>query len=233
MTGCAGSPPTSMSWDAPFTVMFFGAGILHRYLDVPEVLAEPLRPTEDVDVLIHAGAHASSHEATRAVEARLEACGWRPDMRSHRGNVHAYVSPGDIAVDIVIDVLYSEWDWAVVAQETAEEHTLPGGQVICVPSPALFLVCKLDASRNPKRWEGAYESHDLEDVAQLIAGRSRLLDSVAVCPPAARDWLREWGRDVLARTTFGAQTYACLEGNWPRGVDLVRLDTFVENLARQ
>ena len=34
MTGCAGSPPTSMSWDAPFTVMFFGAGIIKRAIEL-------------------------------------------------------------------------------------------------------------------------------------------------------------------------------------------------------
>jgi hypothetical protein len=213
-------------------VMFFGAGILHRYLDVPEVLAEPLRPTEDVDVLLHVTVQASSYEAARAVEAALQACGWRPDMRSHRRSIHAYVSPGDIAVDIAVDTLFPAHDWAVVAQDTAEDHTLPSGRLIRIPSPALFLVCKLEASRNPKRWEGPYEIHDLEDVAQLIAGSSRLRDSIVACPPAARRWLREWADDVLAGSTFGDQTSACLEGNWPRGVDLSKLDTFLDGLSQ-
>jgi hypothetical protein len=44
-------------------------------------------------------------------------------------------------------------------------------------------------------------------------------------------WLREWAEDVLARTTFGDQSYASLEGNWPRGVEISNLDQFLQNLA--
>ncbi len=217
----------ALGWRA----MFIGAGVLHRYLDVPAVLAEPLRPTEDVDALLHVVLDQSAQQVARIVEVALQRHGWRPDMRSHRRNVHAYVSPGGIPVDIVIDALYPEDDWPVVAQQTAEEQLLPSGRVIRLPSPALFLICKLHASMSPRRWEGPYESHDLEDVAQMIAGCSRLPGSVEGCPKPARDWLRAWSRDVLAGTTFGTQTYACLEGNWPKNIGLERLDTLLERLA--
>jgi len=50
-----------------WTVMFFGAGVLHRYLDVPAVLAEPFRPTEDVDALLHVSRQLPLHEAANAV----------------------------------------------------------------------------------------------------------------------------------------------------------------------
>jgi hypothetical protein len=211
-------------------VMFFGAGVLHRYLDVAEVIEETMRPTEDVDALVCVADQEDLGTLGRRIEVQLQQNGWKHDLRSHRRNAHAFISPRGIPVDIVIDALYPEDDWPVVAVESAEQQALPNGRTITIPSPALFLICKLDASKNPERWAGPYESHDLEDAAQLIAGCSRLRDSIESAAQPARHWLKEWAADVLAHTMFGTQSYACLEGNWPRGVDVSGLDEFLDRL---
>lgn len=58
-------------------VMLFGAGVLHRYLDVPEVLADPLRPTEDVDALVQLSAGPTEAASAGAFEASLRQRGWK------------------------------------------------------------------------------------------------------------------------------------------------------------
>lgn len=68
-------------------------------------------------------------------------------------------------------------------------------------------------------------------MAQLIAGCSRLAASVEDAPARAREWLRTWAREVQGGTRFGTQSLACLEGNWPRGIDIALLDAFIDRLA--
>ena len=165
-------------------------------------------------------------------DPRLRQHGWSPDLRPHRRNIHAYTSPGGVAVDIVMDVRYPLTDWPLIARESAEVQTFDEGRPFRVPTPALFMVCKLAASRSPRRWAGPYYSHDLEDVAQLMAGSTRLVDSVERADAKPRQWLHEWAIELLEGTTFGAQSRACLEGNWPRQVPLERLDGLLRFLAR-
>ena len=224
--GSVGEDLETLGWE----VMFFGAGVLHRYLDVACVIAEPMRPTEDVDVLVRVAATENPRTIAQEMEVELQRNGWKHNLRSHRRNVHAFISPGGIPVDIVIDSLYPADDWPVVASRSAERQQLQGGRTITLPSPALFLICKLEASKNAKRWDGPYESHDLEDVAQLLAGCSRLWRSIEAASPSAQLWLSEWATDVLSRSTFGTQSYACLEGNWPRGVEIELLDGLLRRL---
>ena len=211
-------------------ILFFGAGILPLYIDEPAVEAEPLRPTEDVDALVRMAGLVFGSVA--ALEAELRDRGWRPDLRVRRQNLFAYVSPDGVAVDFVFDSTLPSTDWPVRALETRERRTLPSGLAIQVPSPALYLLCKVAASRSRHRWEGAYESHDLEDVAVLLAGCTALAESVDTAPEDARRALREWAKEVdTRRTVYGSQAYACLEGNWPRGADIDQLDKWLERLA--
>lgn len=211
-------------------VMFFGAGVLPLYLDRDEVRDDLPRPTEDVDALVRMASAVAKD--IPGMESELRRRGWKPDLRRHRRNLHAYIGPGGIPVDFVFDVAYPPEDWPVFALRTRERRTLPSGRAVTVPSPALYLVCKLAASRNEARWEGAYESHDLEDVALLLAGCSALAESVGACPSAARDYLRTWAVEVReAETVYGSRAYACLEGNWPRSVPVEQLDEWLVALA--
>jgi hypothetical protein len=127
-------------------VMFFGAGVLPLYLDRDVVRADLPRPTEDVDALVRM-ASAIAKDVPE-MESKLLERGWKPDLRGHRPNLHAYISPAGIPVDFVFDVAYPPDDWPVLALGTRETQALPSGRAITVPSPALYLVCKLAASRN-------------------------------------------------------------------------------------
>lgn len=215
-------------------VMFFGAGVLALYLDNELVSAEALRPTDDVDALIGLpGAQSKPiNILVNAVEATLRDHSWRLDMRPHRRNQYAYLSPNGIAVDFVFDELCSPNDWVLVAQESAQPFKLPSGRTISIPTPGVFLVCKSDASRSDGRWEAALQSHDIEDIVLLMAGCTTLERSIAAAPNAAREYLRVWANELLeSESDYGQRAYACLEGNWPRAVEIEEMDRLLEILA--
>jgi hypothetical protein len=215
-------------------VMFFGAGVIPLYVEDSE-LASDLRPTEDLDALVGLSAAVSGQvdNEVRKIEQALREHGWTPDLRPHRRNVYAYLSPSGIAVDFVFDVLQPPTDWPVVAQASAMDFRLGSGRTVRIPTPALFLVCKAEASRSKKRWSGAYDSHDLEDIAMLIAGCETLASSAEQVPPDATDYLAEWARELLTGSTeYGQQAYACLEGNWPRNVHISLLDRVLRKMVQ-
>lgn len=216
-------------------IMFFGAGILWLYLDRPEIALE-LRPTEDVDALVclPQQTERSAQLEVHRIERELQTRGWSLDVRSHRRNQHAYLSPSGIAVDFAFDQLYPDDDWIVVARESAIVHHLPYDCKVKIPAPSLFLAAKIAASRNPKRWEGAYISHDIEDIALLMAGCSTLPNSVEVVEDErVRDYLGAWANELIEGVThYGGRAYACLEANWPRQSECDRLDDLLGYWAR-
>lgn len=124
--------------------------------------------------------------------------------------------------------LYPSDDWVIVSVGSSMIRRLSTGDAVRIPTPAMFWVCKVAASRNPKRWAGPYGSHDLEDIAALMAGCSELGQSVSTLGQAAANFLSAWAAEVLGGTSaYGRQAHACLEGNWPRQA---RLDTLEELL---
>jgi hypothetical protein len=214
-------------------LMFFGAGVLPLYLDRPGT-DHDLRPTEDVDAMVHVVGPSNGRFtiAITIVEEELRRRGWTPDSRSHRKNMYAYLSPHGVAVDFVFDSQCEPTDWAVVAQDSTVERSLPSGQMVRVPTPGMYLVCKADASRNPKRWEGVYESHDIEDITLLMARCSCLSSSISELPNPARAYLREWAMDLAkGGTGYAKNAYALLEANWPRGADVAVLDSLIEQMV--
>ncbi len=206
--------------------VFFGAAVLPLYLDRAAVLSDPQRrPTEDVDVIVFAE---PGPDQTQAVEADLQRAGWKFDMRTLRksANRHAMMDGHGIPVDIVIADSPMEKpadleavDWPRFAASHAVSQELPSGRSIQIPTPAMFLACKVAASREPRRWRGEFDAHDVEDIATLLAGCSTLVASVRDAHAWTRAYLRRWLAEVSdGRTHYGSRTQALLEANWPRDV---------------
>lgn len=211
--------------------MLFGAGVLPLYLDRPATESE-FRPTEDVDAYVPLTVVSS--ESTMAVahfEEQLRSSGWRHDLRPHRNNQYAFLSPDDIAVDFVFASLLSTEDWVRIADGCSETRTLSSGTRLRVPTPQMWLVCKVEASRNPARWSGPYDSHDLEDIALLMSGASQLSQGLDRLPEVARSCLRAWARELGdSETDYARSAYACLEANWPRSSNVDRLEELLRVL---
>lgn len=212
--------------------LFFGASVLEAYIDRKEMLDEELRPTEDVDVVFQIDKAGQQRVVVATVEQQLRQRGWKHDLRPRRRNQHAFVAPSGIPVDVVMDRLYSQDDWPIRASRSPEKLTLGPNHTLNIPTPAYFLACKIAASRSPKRWEGRYYSHDIEDVAVLLAGCSRLLISVESGPPELKTFIADWAAELLARQTpYGEAAYELVLGNAPRAAKYDELQTLLRDLA--
>jgi hypothetical protein len=232
---------SDLAWldPAPF---FFGASVLPLYL-ADGTLSEEARPTDDVDVILAVVAPGPMHLATANLEAELRARGWAHDLRPGRRNIHAFVSPSGVPVDLVLHrpgVSSSEVptveDWPLRASSAPMLVHRTNGRILRVPTPAHFLACKIVASRNPKRWTGPYDAKDVEDIALLLAGCGEVLDSARAGPPELRAMLTAWATEVRnGSTTYGRNVRELLVANAPRGVSadvIVERLAALENLAR-
>ena len=74
--------------------------------------------------------------------------------------------------------------------------------------------------------------HPIEDIVLLMAGCTTLERSIAAAINAAREYLRVWANELLeSESDYGQRAYACLEGNWPRAVEIEEMDRLLEILA--
>lgn len=204
---------------------FFGASVLPLYLD-DRRLTEEARPTDDVDVIVAVVASGAMQAATARIEAELRDRGWTHDTRPGRKNIHGFVAPSGVPVDIVFQSAGSmpetgagTEDWPLRAATTPMLVPRPSGRALRVPTPAYFLAGKVAASRNPRRWDGPYDAKDVEDAALLLAGCRELTGSARAGPPGLRAFLGAWAREVLgASTAYGRTVGELLIANCPRCV---------------
>jgi len=196
--------------------MFFGAAVLELYVDRPEMLDSSLRPTEDVDVVVTLSLGLAGRQAVPAMEAELRRRGFVDDPRPHRRNIHAFISPSGVAVDVVMDAMYDPMDWPLSSRDSAQRVALPSGREVLIPAPAYYLACKVSASRSERRWEGDYYSHDLEDIALLLAGCSAFPAALSHVDERLGQFLQQWATEVVEqKTEFGRKSYSVLMTNLP------------------
>lgn len=212
--------------------LFFGAAVLELYVDRPEALDGAFRPTEDVDVVVTLVPGSSGQGTVHEMERELRAHGFVDDPRTYRKNLHAFISPSEVPVDVVMDAMFDPSDWALKSRSGASSARLPSGRLLLIPNPASYLACKVSASRNRDRWEGDYYCHDLEDVALLLVGCSVLPASVAASDEQLRAYLNEWASEVLAATSkYGRDAQTVLMSNVPAASSIATLQDILNGLA--
>ena len=213
--------------------LFLGASVLELYVDRSEMLDGAFRPTEDVDVVVTLVPGAAGQGTVHEMEAELRAHGFVDDPRPHRKNLHAFISPSEVPVDVVMDAMFSPEDWALRSRADAQTVRLPSGTELLVPQPAAYLACKVAASRNRERWEGDYYCHDLEDVALLLAGCSVLAESASRSDEPLRLYLSAWADEVMAgETEYGRDAQTVLMSNVPAASSLSVLQDLLTGLVR-
>lgn len=198
--------------------------VISLYIDDPAVAAEAVRPTEDIDVLICVSGEQQPADAEQALRSN----GWRDDIRPHRKNAQAFISPGGIPVDVVFNRLQPESDWIVRAARSPDVIQL-GDHTIAVPSPAYLVVSKLAAAENADRWENAYSSHDLADALTVLFGCARVVESLQEAPEDVREYVAKWARH--AREHPADRIYQALLADMPRAFSEADLDNLLDELA--
>jgi predicted nucleotidyltransferase len=160
--------------------------------------ATPIRATIDVDLVARVTALSQYHKLEevftqlgfkRDMTADAPICRWR-----YRG----------IAVDLMPtdpNVLGFANRWYGLAMETAQRVSLPSGIAIRLISGPAFIATKFEAFAD--RGQGdLLASHDLEDIVNVIASRTRILEEVAHSPADLRGYLADRCRELLAIPDF-------------------------------
>ncbi|MEO8064481.1 MAG: hypothetical protein ABI821_17220 [Pseudomonadota bacterium] len=177
-------------------VVFVGgcaAGLL-----ISDPAATPIRSTLDVDLIVHVTLLADYHK----VEQRFEKLGFKRDVSSEAPicrwkyrNIEVDLMPTEARI------LGFANRWYPLALETARSWTLPGGAAIRLVSAPAFLGTKFEAFAG--RGQGdLLASHDLEDILNVIAGRTELIDELAGTTPDLRRYLADQCRALMARADF-------------------------------
>lgn len=160
--------------------------------------ATPIRATIDVDLVARVTALSQYHK----LEEVFTQLGFRRDMTAD-APICRWRYRG-IAVDLMPtdpNVLGFANRWYGLAMETAQGVSLPSGIVIRLISGPAFIATKFEAFAD--RGQGdLLASHDLEDIVNVIASRTRILDEVAHSPADLRAYLAVRCCELLAIPDF-------------------------------
>jgi type I restriction enzyme, S subunit len=174
-------------------LVFLGGSIVG--LLMTDTGSEPVRATEDVDVIVEV----TSRLGYERLGARLEAKGFRPDPN---GPICRYTLH-DMAIDVMpldesILGFANRWYKTAIAEFTItklNDHT--SIKVITAP---VFIATKLVAYHTRGKADPIM-SHDLEDVLMVVDGRKELLTEIQNAPLEVQDYLaQEFG--VLQQEAF-------------------------------
>ena len=161
-------------------VVFVGGAVAG--LLVTDPLADPVRATRDVDVVVNA-----SRTMFYRIEEAVAQRGFARDVNSevicrwvHKGSGMLF----DL-MPVLPEVLGFSNRWYPYAVETAEPANLGSGITIRLVSAVAFVATKLEAFAG--RGEGDYlSSHDIEDVLNIVDGREELANEMTAAPAELR-----------------------------------------------
>ncbi len=205
-------------------VIVFGGQAISLHLDaLPE--GEDARETRDVDCV-----PSSVHNAIamHELENTLHNAGWTPHIDKVDGgvkrNLFAKISPSGVNVDFMPIFSLNQEDAIAICAKDAQSYPLPSGTTLRVLTAAGLLAAKLQAHRD-RGSDAPMFSHDLEDIALLLACCSQLEASVQGSPPAVKELISAEARLLEA----DEQSMDALESHFPRGCDI---DAAMDLLSR-
>ena len=141
---------------------------------VTSVRAQPIRMTDDVDLV----AHVTSKQDYHQLEKRFTALGFVHDVSADAPICRWRCK--DVTVDLMPtlpNILGFHNRWYPMAVETAKAFVLSDGVTIRLITAPLFLATKIEAFKG--RGQGDFlASHDLEDIITVVDGRATLLQEV-------------------------------------------------------
>lgn len=157
-----------------------------------------IRPTEDVDLIVHAAVRADYQRVEKSLRER----GFINDLRKDAPICRWRV--GEVTVDVMPtleDVLGFTNRWYPIALATARHAQLPSGTPIRLVSAPAFLATKLVAFADRGKSDYLF-SHDLGDLIAVVDGRDELLAECEQSDSTLRAFLREQSRLLLASKSF-------------------------------
>lgn len=160
--------------------------------------AQPIRATQDVDVVVAVASIREYH----AVEKKVLERGFTHDT-SPGAPICRWVKQG-LKLDLMpsnSQILGFNNRWYPLAIETAEPVDLGSGLSIRLVPPPVFLGTKLEAFNDRGRGD-FLASHDLEDVITVVDGRAELLEEAKKAPEELRSYIATEIQRLLANADF-------------------------------
>ena len=201
--------------------VFFGGTVVGLHLDALPRYDEE-RPTTDVDCT--PVAVASLYEM-RIFETRLDQAGWLHHVSAEKRNAYARIAPSGVPVDFVPLHMLDETDAVRLARRVRMK--IHPGLSITVLSSAGMVAAKLAAFRD-RGVDDPLMSHDLEDLAMLLACCTTIEDDLHLGGPGVLEQVRMG----LAEIWEDRYLLEILEWNFPRGSDAEVVLARLEKLAR-
>jgi hypothetical protein len=173
-------------------VVFVGAATVELWITDPA--APPVRPTNDVDVVVEVATRTEFHE----FEAKLRARHFSEDLEDRVICRWRHRESGLIldAMPARGELLGFKNDWQAAALPHAIERELPSGARIRAVSPPYLLATKLEAFGGRGRGD-LLGSRDFGDIVALIDGREELIQEVLSAATDVRDYLAVQARQLL------------------------------------
>lgn len=174
-------------------VVFVGGATVGLWITDPA--APPVRPTDDVDVVVEVATRSGFYD----FEANLREAGFHEDQEGGVICRWRHRKSGLIldAMPSRADILGFENEWQAATIPHAVPVELPSGATIKAAPPVYMLAMKLEAFKG--RGKGDFlASRDFGDIVTLIDGRSELLEEVAGADVEVRAYIAQEMRRLLA-----------------------------------
>ena len=175
-------------------VVFVGGAVTSLYID-DEASPEPTA-SDDVDFVVEISSHVEFEE----FEKNLSKLGFNaPNPYDEEDAIICRKYYKGIQVDVMPTdekLLSFSNPWFSEGVSEKEEYELPDGTKISIFSPAYFLASKFVALNNRKEKDIRY-SQDLEDIANVLDGCSRIEDSLEDCSSEAKAYVQKEFKKLL------------------------------------
>jgi len=175
----------------------FVGGSTTALLITDPVTKQAVRFTDDVDLIFKANNHAH----WQSIQKQLRKKGFRESMDD---DIICRMRLGELKVDFMPDderILGFSNRWYKDALTTAQSHKLTKNISINILMPVYFIATKLEAYRGRGN-NDPINSHDLEDIINLVDGREELLTELADADGNVRHYIAEHFTNLLLDNDF-------------------------------
>lgn len=178
------------------SLVFVGGCAAGLLLTTPR--AQAIRPTQDVDVVVHVVSASNYY----AVERQVEALGFKHDL-SPEAPICRWLMQG-VALDLMPSmpgILGFHNRWYPHAIKVASKVVLPNDKEIRLITAPVFIATKFEAFHG-RGGNDFLASHDLEDVITVIDGRPELVQEIKQADDELRRYIADEVKNLLEEESF-------------------------------
>jgi len=194
-------------------IVFVGGATVSLYA---ERMAEEVRPTKDVDILVEIW----SRWEFADLEERVRQLGFVNDMNAKF--IGRYIL-GDIIVDLMPtspEILGFTNKWYEEGFKASVNFMIDETTTIKILPPGYFIATKIEAFKNRGHGDGRL-SHDFEELIFMLDNRDSIWDEIKGADQFLRNYISEEFKDLLNNPNIEEWIYAHTATSSPPAVDYI------------